>query len=508
MQPPHDNGYGSVRERNLWAAVTVRCAWELHLARVRCAPQVLESVRKHVLLSLPEQRTEELVGAITSAAVADWLHRVRRGRYPMNPEPVHDWSLRPQWRDAVGEGLDMVAQAIWHLVYADGLSLEDVVRRTGLDPVVLAASQAGLRASARAIIEQAGGVLPTDDVSLDGVLRRLAQLPADDCRGAWRALQASQDHLQRCPRCVRAVRLIKANVLDARELLMPAGASVRPQDDTTLLALHLHPDGRQHVKHVLEQFPDAALRAGDDLVLVDMDKVGNHVAILHGLAEEGSPRRDHLRGALVTGRGVLTTRALLGPVAGEACEAVRSRPWGEIDGVGQLPEPLPEPPSPARWWAAAMLAFLLTVLAAHYALQPLPALPTYPVLAADFARHGDEVSARFDLDDRAHALVVIDGPEGVEVLHRSVRSADKGELATGEGDYAVAGPGRRLLIASSEGAIDEADRLVALVGAAQDPLGELAGRLRSLDTDEAGRTTAIDVRVQPIRSDGLASMVP
>ncbi len=507
MHLPPDCGFGSVRERNLWAAVTVRCAWELHLARVKCAPQVLASVRRHVLLSLPDERDEELLGAVTSAAVQDWLRRVRRGRYPLSQERVVSWGLRSAWRDALTADLDMVGQAVWHLAYADGLSLEEVVERTGIDPVALSASQSALRAMARAVIEQAGGALPADDVELDGVLRRLAQLPAEDCRGAWRALQANRLHLEACPRCVRAVRLVRANVLDARELLLPAGGTVRPQDEATLLALHLHPDGRQHLKSVLESFPDAALKAGDDLVLIDMDKVGNHVAILHGLAEEGAPARDHLRGAMVTGRGVLTKRALLGPLAAESCEAVRSRPWGEVDGVGALPEPLPEPPSPARWWAAAVLVFLLSLLAGREAMQPLPALPTWPVEAA-FHRNAETVSVRFDLDDRALALVVVDGPDGVEILHQSRDAADKGRLATGGGDYAISARGRRLLVAASSDALDDVERLVALVELSEDPLPELARKLRALYLDESGRRTGVDVRVQPMVTERFAAVVP
>jgi len=459
--------------------VSIQAAWDLHLAGLRCSPEITREVRAHVLLSLPASATHETVDVLVEHFVREYLGRVREGRYRAS-QPPETRSLRPYWRDAVLRTLDPVGTLAWRLVYGDGLSLEAASVCTRIDRAVLAGAQQGIRCAFRAIISHAA---ERNDTWVDATLARLARLPAMDCDGGAGALTASREHLERCPRCCRAIRLVRAGRLRPEALAAPpTGARLR--DRVGVLALNLHPDGRSHLDCVRATFGRAAIRADEDTVLVDLERASNHVAVLRALAEEGTPPRHWLRGALARGPGRWVGRGLLGPVAHMAVEATRSRSWGEIDTVGALPEPLPEPPSALRWWGAAALCLGAAATAGATIWEPPAPAPSFPLEDVRFERGEAGVAARFDLDDRGYALVVLDGPDGIELLHASATPSDKGELATGQGDYQVNAAGRRLLIATSSRPFEDASALLDLVRVGLDPLvdplDELGNRLYAL----------------------------
>lgn len=252
-----------------------------------------------------------------------------------------------------------------------------------------------------------------------------------------------------------------------------------------MLALNLHPDGRHHLGALLETFGAAARPVSDDTVVIDLDCAPNHVSVLYALAEEGTPSKHHVRGALVRGPGRWHARGLIGPVARAALAETCARQWGEIDTVGTLPEILPPPPSATPWWSAAAAATLLAGFAGLQALQAPDVTPTYTLEQVEFHRVEGAVAGRFDVDDRAYTLVVLDGPSGVEVLHADTRRSDKADLATGEGDFYVDAEGRQLLIAASAEPFTGIDELVGLVRATARPLDELVTRLDALHDKRA-----------------------
>lgn len=446
--------------RHVWSAVTIRVSWELYMAGVKASPAQLHEAREHVLLSLPRGANRSLAEELAGTFMEEWLGRVQSGRYRWRPPSSDPVVPRPSWRERLLEALDPICEVVLRLVYGDGLSLQDVERITGVDRVILDGAREGVRSALRCVMaEDDIGLLHPDRELLDRLLSRTARLPAADCQGGWEAAQSDgRSHAERCPRCARAVRLIRAGVLSPSEL-SPHGA----KDSTSkasVLALHLHPDARGHRKALVEAFGAAAIRADDDAVLVDPDRIDDHVALLAQLALEGTPARNHIRGALVSGPGRWTRAGLIGPVGAAAVERIRERPWSEIDGCGVLPEKLPEPPPAARWWAGAGLACLLAVLAGVFALRDVPPQPSFPV-QADVARDGAFLDARLGLHDDAYLLVVARQGEELMLLHASDQPWDKARYATGEGDYSVSIDADELLVASSSTSFEDVDMAAA-----------------------------------------------
>jgi len=262
-----------------------------------------------------------------------------------------------------------------------------------------------------------------------------------------------------------------------------------------VLALHLHPDARQKRGHLIEAFKGQVLLADDDLLLLDPDHIPNYSEILWDMTQISRPRKDHLRGSIARGGGRWTEKALLGPVAQVAMEKTRSQAWGQVDGVDSLPEPIPEPPSPARWWLAALGVTLLALLIGVLALRGPARQATYP-LTAEFRiqPEGKAVTAQFDADDDAYIAVISQGLRGLRVEHFSNESTEKGELATGEGDYQIRVEGQgataRILLVSSPHVLSELQELLSLSAGAAAPLDELAQLLEN-------RYPQADIKTQP-----------
>ncbi|MFT5582989.1 MAG: hypothetical protein ACI9VR_000566 [Cognaticolwellia sp.] len=458
--------------RRCWAAVTIRVAWTLYAGGVRPTGQVLALAREHSLLSLPRDigrlQAEELAEAFTQ----EYLDRTQRGKYRRPPLPRDPVSPRPSWRERLTESLDPVGEVVLRLVHGDGLSLQEVERITRVDRVVLQGAQEGVRGALRAIMSEDGVAAPIESLSFERLLCRTARLPAADCRGgAEAATMAGAAHAERCPRCARAVRLIRAGALAPSELIAPERI-YRPAN-LSVLALHLHPDARHHRKALVEALGPAAMRADEDTLLINLDRVGDHVSVLHAQALEGEPGKEHVRGAMVRGAGMWTPAGLIGPVGAAAVELTRARSWGEIDSCGTLPDPLPEPPTAARWWSAAGVAVLIAALLGLWTLRPDIQNPDLPVHGV-FARGADGVHVDFDTDDGAYLLVLaLDADGGVRSLHRSAQLWDKAELATGNGRFAVGDPiAQRLLVASAATPFERVD-LLALAQESADPLAML-----------------------------------
>jgi hypothetical protein len=244
-----------------------------------------------------------------------------------------------------------------------------------------------------------------------------------------------------------------------------------------VLALHLHPDARHHRKSLVDALGPGAMRADEDTLLVNLDQVGDHVSILHAQALEGAPGREQVRGAMVRGAGQWTPAGLIGPVGAAAVELTRARSWGEIDSCGTLPEPLPEPPTAARWWSAAGVAVLIAALLGLWTLRPEVQSPDLPVHGV-FARDAEGVQVDFDTDDGAYLLVLaVDSDGSIRNLHQSTERWDKAEFASGDGRFAVADDqAERLLVASAATPFERAD-LLPLAQESADPLGMLMDTL-------------------------------
>ncbi|MCP4809614.1 MAG: hypothetical protein GY913_28100 [Proteobacteria bacterium] len=452
--------------------MTIRVAWELHGAGLRPSPALLEDARAHVLMSLPRScgrlQAEELAGHFA----AEYLARVQEGRYQLRPLESEPVMPRPSWRERLIEGLDPVGEVVLRLVYGDGLSLQAVERLTRVDRVILDGAREGVRSAMRCVMAADDQPTHLDKAALDRVLERVARLPAADCQGGIEAATIDgRVHAERCPRCARGVRLIRAGVLSPSEL------QPRPveYEQVGVLALHLHPDARKHRKAVAEAFEPAAIRADEDALLIDLDRVADHVSILHQLALDGTPARHQIRGALLRGEGRWTRAGLIGPVGTAAVEKTRERPWGEIDSCGTLPEPLPEPPGASRWWAGAAVACLAALLAGVFSFREPPRSIAFPV-AGSIAETDDSLYARFDVSDDAYLLVLARTGSEMRVLHASGETWDKATYATGAGDFDLSVQADELLVATSSLPFDDVGPVLA-AAAGPEALEQAADRL-------------------------------
>ncbi|MEZ4235309.1 MAG: hypothetical protein R3F59_03950 [Myxococcota bacterium] len=446
-----------------WAALTVRIAWTLVVCGVRVHPEVLRDARAHVLYqldpSVPLAQAEDLATRWVEAYVAR-----ARGQLPTDAWPA-DWEmpLSPRWQSAVcaGEdGEDPIAALVLRKHYGDGRSLGWIASRSPgrADAAALEAAQAGLREAIRRTAVADG--LPLDGWDsdrIDRLLRRVAAWAPPGCPAAPDVAEGChREHVAGCARCDRLVRLVQGEVLTLDDLYPPT-VGARPSSRARVLALQIHPDGRRARRRLVEELPTPAHVLGEDLLLLDATEIDALVRVLRIAAEVGIPAREHLRGALLDGPGSWTSRGLLGPLADRVAREVLQRSWGMVDGLGTLPEPLPDPPSARGAWAAALGMGALAVGAVLLAAVP-PVAQRGAALQASFVEGRGGAWVSFDVPERTVVTMVgeIDG-ELFPIL-ASQSAADKAAFATGDGTY-------RLHVAADAVLVAATDAPVAAIGA-------------------------------------------
>jgi hypothetical protein len=460
-----------------WAGLTVRITWTLLTHGVKVRPEVLREVRTHVLYHLdpavPLTHAEDLATHLTEVFVG----RVRgRGAPDVAPQ---DWEMpiSPRWRRTLDRSLDPVAQAVFRKHYGDNRSLSKLEASLEVDRSTLEGAIAGLREVVRQIAVTDG--LPLDGWSperIDRLLRRLAAWAPGPCPPVLDVAEGChREHLAVCPRCDRLARLVRTNVLEVDDLFPPS-LGARPTQRTRVLALQIHPDARHHRAALLRELPIQAFPLGDDRILVPGSAVDELAPVLRMAAEVESPVRSQVRGAMLEGPGQWTTRGLLGPLADRAAREVLHRSWGNVDGVGELPPPLPEAPSAQGWWALSGVLALAAAAALAYALGLSP--PVHDDgLQTEFTVGRGGIWAAFDVADEDYVYVVSDTDEGLSVVLASDDAGDKIEWATGDGSYRLHATGRGVLVAASAEPLADFSLRVARNQGARDPLEALATEL-------------------------------
>ena len=459
----------------LWAPVTIRVAWELQRQGFVSRGETFLNAREHVLLSLPTQVDAGRAEDLATYFVGEFIDRFSTGRYRRRALERGTIEPRHRWRDRLLELLDPLGTWVFRGLYGDGLDIEQVADLTQKDPAAVVGSQEGVRAALRAILSADGVALTATELrGVDRLLQRLAWMAAPDCDGGVGLLFASRRaHVERCVRCTRGLRLVRGGLLAPADLAVPEGVLENWPAHTSVLCLHLHPDAREHRRPMSQRLRDCCIRADDDTVLIQPEASIDIPSAVWDLAEAGTPPRHHLRGALVRGPGRWVRGGLLGPVASAAVELTRSRQWGEVDEVGPLPETIPQPPPMHRWWMAATLFLLLAVLGGTLTMREPHPSPAFP-LSVEFTGSEAWVGARFDTSDEAFLLVVVRTAAGLELVHQSQRPSDKGELATGVGDYQLQWPGRRILLATTERPVENLGALLAVGLDTLSPLDDFA----------------------------------
>ncbi len=461
---------------SVWFSVTVRVAWDLMLAGIRVRPAVLQDARAHVLASLPDGVGVDEAEVLAGVATSDFLARARDGRYErLQGVPDTDLTIHRDWRDQLFQTVDPVGNTVLRLHYGDGMEISAVEQTAAIDGAVLGGAREGIREAVRAIVD-GQGVERWVDTRVDGLIRRIVGMPAPGCPEPTHLLSdAVRAHVDACPRCSRAVRLVRGGLLAPLDLLAPGG---EPEIRTaTVACILLHPDARKHRRRVKRALGDSTIGVGLDGWLMDHAELARIEPRLRALAEESRPPRHHLRGAVVTAPGHWSGQVLLGPVAIRALDAARAQPWSEVDQLGELPAPRPPAPRATRWWLAAALAAALSALVGQQVLHPDTLPPSMPI-AVDFQRTGPSWLIRFDTEDLAVVDVVgvVDGR--LTLLHAAARS-EKGRWSTGEGDFRLVVPGSEVaLIASAEG-IPELQGLIEHAHAQPNPMVALESWVRT-----------------------------
>lgn len=309
-----------------WGPLTVRVAWTLLACGVNIRPQVLRDARDHLLYHLDPSATVAHAEDQADIHTRRFVANARRQR--LDEQWPQDWAmpLSPRWRDALERTLTPLTQAVLRQHYADARPMADLASALQVDRITLEGARGGLREVVRHAACTDG--VPLDEwpvERLDKLIARLAAFTPTRCPDPRTLPEAERGrHASYCPRCSRTLRLLAAEVLSDGDLEPPLGTA-RPRHHCTVLALNLHPDGRQHRKTLVREADFPCFPAGEDLLLMDWTSPGEATELLVLATQVATPRREHLRGVVLSGPGRWSRHGLLGPLATEAERAVRSR---------------------------------------------------------------------------------------------------------------------------------------------------------------------------------------
>lgn len=460
-----------------WAAITVQVAWTLR--RLNANPRgVLRIARDHVLFQLePNLRltaAEDLADHLTRGFVARY-----RGR-ALDPTFKQDFAMpvSERWRRLIEESADPVGRIVFRQHYGAGVKLERLAQHYGLDVLAVEGGIAGLRATVRRIaLEDGLPIKRWSDARLDRQLERLANFSPFDSPPLFEVAEGChRDWVERCPRCERTFRLIRSGDLVPEDLEVPVG-TVRPSGRVHLLAVQLAPEAAGHLPLLAKELSSQTRVIGSDVLVVDESddsEVGDRLRLA---AELGTPHRDLVRTARLEGPGRWTRFGLIGPLAERSVERLRRQPWGTLDEEGDLPEPLPEPPS-SRWLWAGVAGLACALVAAVALTLAAPGSSAEVELRATFTPARDGVWYHFTTSDDAQILIIQEVDGELVVRFQSKDPADKAALARADGTYLSHAIGGAVLVVASAEPLEEVEALVAAAAQAPEPLVELAARLR------------------------------
>ena len=468
----------------VFTAVTIAVAWTLSRQKAELKARVVAEAREHVLRSLPVGCDPDLAAFLAPELVLDWIGRLKNQRYrrlaalPEGPWPPLG-PLQQQLFAAVTA--DKAELTVLRRHYGEGRTLDALVAKKPSDLRKLEAARGRLRERARALTVAAIGVgQEWDPARLDHLLQRVVNLAVPGAPDPLSLLGAeAAAHAKRCPQTARALHLVTHKGLDARLLVKKPDEPLVGEGIAGVLAVLLHPDARRFAARVQRLIGAHAVAIADDAWLIAEDKVSTVTPILAAACLDGAPSRHFLRGALVRDQGRWSHNVLLGPLPLRALDAARSRPWGELDGVGELPLPRPLPPSAVRWWASAGALWLAVAALALFVLRPADAGSMSPV-QAQFSVAGGAVALRFDTPDLATVDVLALRDGRWQIVHRSALAA-KGVWATGEGDYALSVRGEQAALVSSAAGVASLEALVTEANASARPPEALRTVVRAAD---------------------------
>jgi hypothetical protein len=459
-----------------WAGISVQVAWTLLTEGVKVHGQVLRDLRAHAILHLDEGDSAP-AAEDRAAMLTEGFVRHARGKM-QDPWPQdREMPLSPRWRRAVDASLSQLSAVVFRQHYGNRRKLEHLTQMLQVDRLALETARAGLRETLRRVARTDG--LPLDrwePERIDRLLRRLAAYSPGPCPPTLDVVEgAHADHVRSCARCDRAVRLVQAGVIETEDLLPPT-LGARETSDVKVLALHFHPEARMHRELLAKELPVASVPVGDDILLVDASQLERVTPMLETAAEVGRPRREMLRGAVVSGPGRFSAHGLLGPLGTQGSRDVLARRWGEVDGVGELPAVVPPPPSAWPAWVGVAILSAATVALLVGVTRP-GSVDGPTVLQAEFVNARGGVWTSFDVPEEAYVGIVTEqtGHAAIELPGKSI--VGKGAIATGDGRYRIHLPAQAVLVVASSKPLTDLPLWLAQVESTAQPLDSLAAQL-------------------------------
>ena len=457
--------------RDLWIPITIRVAWELHLAKIEVRPNILRAACLHSLCHLDADISVEEAEKLASVYTADFISRISKRQYNRVSIESEEIEFTEEWRKLMLKNLKPVEQKIFWFIYSDGLSPRKTARKMGISTEKLEAYCQKIRLCMRRVAaKEEIAITDWSDNRLDKSIRVIANIASsfdfniEDIRS-----KKGKKLIQKCPRIRRAYLLMKHGVISERDLEIPTENELIERQN--LLVLMLHPDKKKQAKFLSECLGEYATQIEADAWLIDEDDVEDVEAILVELAKESSPAKQFLRGSLVSGPGEWYDDILLGPLPIRCLDAVRSRPWGAIDGISELPQPLPPPPKATMAWAVAAFFSALSVSSLAWALQPIAPEELHRI-DAEFEVSRESVDARFDVSDAAY-ITVVRMNNGILSIDEEYSSATKGVIATGDGRFYLRVDAPEIAVISSNSPILELKSYLLTAQTRQNPLEEL-----------------------------------
>ena len=462
----------AVIRSDLWVPIVIRVAWELHLAKIEVRPNILKAACTHVFSHLETDVSIETAERKASVYTADFIGILEKKVYQRPQfDPDHELQFSSKWRKIILKNLNPNEQRVFWFVYSDGLEFKKAARKIGASISKVENACQKIRACARRIAAKEDvDIADWSDTRLDKVIQYIANTassyplePADILSKKGKKL------INKCPRIRRAYLLLKHGILSERDLQVPTENQLIERQ--TLLVIMLHPDKRKFAKILNKALLDVAVQIESDAWLIDEEDLDEAENMLSLLAEEASPPRQYLRGAMVSGPGEWFDDILLGPLPIHCLDATRSRAWGAIDGIDELPQPLPPPPKSTSYWIMAALMSILSISSWAWAFAPVESEFVYPI-DAEFSTAPESVDIRFDVSDNAY-LSVIRLNSHVLTLDEEYSNASKGQIATGDGRFYLRVDAPRIALISSHEPLLELKNLLFSAQNAENPLEDL-----------------------------------
>lgn len=481
---------GIVMEENqlsveeLWVPITIRIAWELTIQGVSFGPEVLHVARMHVLSSLPAVTDVVVAERLAIFYTREFIERLNGEAY-VSPsiDEDHTMEIPAAWRETLEKRANSIGKQVFCERYRDGFSLQEVASECNITVAKAKKVRFKLHQFVYRVLLRFNMDDPIDAeraqqewprARVEQLLTYMALLPKTKEIDCALLLSSEGAALRSCPRLHHAYILIRDGVLAPEDLDVPKHIP-NVYGEESLLALQLNAKGARYAKTLNKALKEISISVRGHVWLISADDISDFESIVHDLAEEGTPARDLLRGAIGHGVGFWSDDGVFGPLPTRVISLMRSRPWGEIDGVAKLPEPIPPPKKPIKTWMAAIALFLFSVSFLQWVLSINLQEAQYPITVSSQARVND-VALRFDVHDMA-VLHVISFHQGTfQVLHANLIQ-EKGLLATKDGRYFVRASVDQLVVVSTPNKMENWDSVLEGVSFQEDPLASLTERI-------------------------------